>query len=178
MRRIATLMAGLGIGMAAALAGCSPEAGKPAAGKTGAAESSDAQEGRRAFEALQAALKAKDGEAVWALLDEDSRADAERSAKAIRDSYEKAAAGERAELAKQLGLAGADLAKLQGVGFLKTSRFLGTYDEIPTSTVEKVTVQGERATVAYLEPDGDREKVTLVRQGGAWRAALPMPKGR
>jgi hypothetical protein len=33
------------------------------------------------------------------------------------------------------------------------------------------------ATITYIEPDGDREKLTLVRQDGGWRFTLPMPRG-
>ena len=30
--------------------------------------------------------------------------------------------------------------------------------------------------VRYLEPDGDQEKLTAVRQGGTWKLLLKIPK--
>jgi hypothetical protein len=30
--------------------------------------------------------------------------------------------------------------------------------------------------VAYTEPDGDKEKLSLARQDGQWKVSLPMPK--
>jgi hypothetical protein len=132
---------------------------------------------RAAFAAFQAALEARDADKLWGMLDEDSRAEAERAAKALQGAYEKADAAAKAEQEKALGLTGPELAALTGPGFLKSNRFHGKYHEIPGSKVEKVTVQGDRATVNYVEDDGDKEKLTLVRQGGAWKLSLPMPKG-
>ena len=43
--------------------------------------------------------------------------------------------------------------------------------------IEKITVQGDRATVNYVEPDGDKEKLGLVKQDGRWKVSVPMPKG-
>jgi hypothetical protein len=130
---------------------------------------------RQAFTALQEALKAKDADKLWDLLDADSQADAERAAESLRKAYAEASEAEKAEQAKNLGVKPAGLAKLTGKGFLRTRRFLGKYDEIPGSKVEKVTVQGDSATVNYLEPDGDKEKLKLVRQKGAWKVSLRMP---
>jgi hypothetical protein len=129
-----------------------------------------------AFIALQAALKEGDADKLWAMLDADSQAEAERAAKAIQAAYAKASAEEKAEQEKALGLPGAELAGLTGKGFLKTRRFQGKYDEIPESKVEKVAAQGEKATVNYVEPDGDHEKLTFVRQEGQWKVSLRMPK--
>lgn len=156
----------------ALLAGCAAPQDKPAA-----TANKDEEAVRAAFTALQEALKAKDAGKLWALLDEDSQADAERAAQAVREAYGKAAAGEKAEQEKALGLPGAELAALKGQGFLKTARFHGKYDEIPDSKVEKVAVQGDTAAVSYVEPDGDKEKLAFVRQGGKWKVTLPMPKG-
>jgi hypothetical protein len=133
---------------------------------------------RQAFASLQAALKARDADRVWGLLDADSRAEAERAAQAVRDAYAKVDAAGRSEQEKALGVPGAELADLKGPGFLKTKRFHGKYDEVPESKVDKVAVQGDRATVNYTEPDGDKEKLTLVRQEGQWRVSLPMPKAQ
>src|SRR5262249_45283292 len=112
----------------------------------------------------------------WMLLDSKSRADAERVANAVRAAYAKARPAEKAEQEKSLGLSGSELAGLTGKGFLKTKRFEGKYHDMPGSTGEKVVVQGEGATVHYLESDGDHEKAVFVRQDGQWRVWLPMPR--
>jgi hypothetical protein len=131
---------------------------------------------RQTFAALQAALKAKDADKLWALLDSESQADAERAAKAVQEAYTKAPPEAKTEQEKALGLPGAERSGLTGKGFLKTKRFLGKYDEVSESKIDKVTVQGDSATVNYTEPDGDKEKLSLVRQSGQWKVSLPMPK--
>ena len=135
------------------------------------------EEVREAFASLQGALKAKEADKVWSLLDADSQADAERQATAVRDAYAKADKGGREELEKEMGLPGKELESLKGAGFLKTKRFLGKYDEVPESKVEKAAVQGDKATVNFTEPDGDKEKLSFVREKGGWKVSLPMPKG-
>ena len=159
----------LAVSLCAVAVGCSTPGGAQKGGDEGPA--------REAFESLQQAIKAKDADKMWALLDEDSQADAEREAGGIRDAYAKADDAGKKELEKNLGLPGAKLAGLKGPGFLETRRFLGKYDEVADSKVEKVTVEKDRATVNYLEPDGDKEKFTLTRQQGKWKLSVPMPKG-
>jgi hypothetical protein len=131
---------------------------------------------REAFTALQSSLKARDADKLWKLLDSESQADAERAAQAVQAAYAKADAKEKSEQDKALGLPGDQLAGLTAVGFLKSTRFHGKYDELSESKIDKVTIQGDKATVAYTEPDGDKEKVSLVRQDGQWKVSLPMPK--
>lgn len=131
---------------------------------------------RETFTAVQTALKARDVDQLWKLLDHESQADAERAAKAIQGNIAKADAPEKSAQATALGLPAEQLAGLDGKGFLKTKRFHGKYDELSESKIDKVTVQGDKATVAYTEPDGDKEKVNLVRQDGQWKIALPMPQ--
>ncbi|HLJ95637.1 MAG TPA: hypothetical protein VKU02_20845 [Gemmataceae bacterium] len=131
---------------------------------------------RETFTAVQTALKARDADQLWKLLDHESQADAERAAKAVQGNYAKADAQEKSAQAKALGLPAEQLAGLDGMGFLKTKRFHGKYDELSESKIDKVTVQGDKATVAYTEPDGDKEKINLVRQDGQWKISLPMPQ--
>jgi hypothetical protein len=108
---------------------------------------------------------------LWALLDADGQADAERAARAVREAYAK----DKDE--KRYGLPGKELAELTGKGYLKTGLFLGKHHEIPGSKIEKVTVAGDQATVFYEEDDGDHEKLKFVREGGKWKVtALDMPK--
>src|SRR5262249_20703671 len=85
-----------GPALLACLAGCPKKEDDrlPGKGEVAAAKA--------AFVALQEALKAKDADRVWELLDDDSQADAERQARAIREAYQKAKPDRQAEMAKQL----------------------------------------------------------------------------
>jgi hypothetical protein len=130
---------------------------------------------RDAFTALQGALKAKDAAKLWALVDSDTQADAEKNAKKVKNAYKKAGDKEKADHEKNLGLTADDFAKLDGQMLLKSKRFLGKYDEIITSKITGVTVQGDNATLDYLEADGDKVKAAYTKQQGKWKIALPMP---
>jgi hypothetical protein len=131
---------------------------------------------RQAFAALQGAIKAKDASKIWDLLDGDTHTDAQKAAKKVKAAYQKASDQEKAEQEKNLGLSAAEMGKLDGPLLIKSKRFLGKYDEIPDSKITGVAVQGDRATLNYLEPDGDKEKVAYTRQSGKWKVALPLPK--
>lgn len=131
---------------------------------------------KNAFVALQAALKAKEAARIWALLDSDTQADADKAAKKLKSVYKKASAQEKAEYDKNLGLTAEEFVKLDGQLLLKSKRFLGKFDEISDSKITGVTVQGETATLNYVEADGDKEKVNYTKQNGKWKAALPLPK--
>jgi hypothetical protein len=133
---------------------------------------------RERFKDLQAALKAQDGDKLWGLLSKKSQAEAEQAAKDLRAAYEQAGPEERAKQEKATGLSGAELSKLTGPGFLKSKRFLRKYDEVPESPVERVAVQGDNATVYFTEPDGDKEKIIFLHEGGQWKAWLKMPRAR
>jgi hypothetical protein len=69
--------------------------------------------------------------------------------------------------AKQAGLTGAAL--------LDHKDFRRKYGEVPESKLEMVLVPGADATLRYLEPDGDQEKLTAVRQDGKWKLLLKVP---
>jgi hypothetical protein len=135
----------------------------------------DQQAVREAVTAFQEALKTRDSEKLWSLLDDDSRSDAERAAKNLREAYAKASAKEKAQQEEALGVSSAELAALTGKGFLKTKRFHGEWEELPGSKIDTVTVEGNAATVGYTEDDGDKKKLTLVRQEGKWRLSNAMP---
>jgi hypothetical protein len=126
---------------------------------------------KTAFESLQAALKAKDADKIWGLIDKDSQADAERAAKAWKEEYAKADAD---KTKKDLGITADDLAKLDGKSFLKTEAFhAGKIDELVKGKFEKATVLGDSAVVNYIEPDQDKEKLNMTRQDGQWKANIP-----
>jgi hypothetical protein len=125
---------------------------------------------KEAFKAFQDAVKAKDGDKLWDLLDTSSREGAEKMAKTFKDAYAKAKDDKKKELEKNLGLTADELAGLTGKTFLKSTRYYGKYHEVPGSTVEKVTVEEKKATVFYKEEDGDKEKLEFVNQDGKWKA--------
>jgi hypothetical protein len=131
---------------------------------------------REQFAELQSAFKNRDTEKLWTLLDSKSQAEAERAAKDIQAAYDKATAEEKAKQEDVLGLTATEMAGLTGKGFLQTKRFRKRYDELPDSKIDRVVVQGDSATVYYLEPDGDKEKAILVRQDGRWKVWLTMPR--
>jgi hypothetical protein len=151
--------------------GCTASDGTP-----GKSTDKDKEPVRLAFTAFQAAVKARDDEKLWNSLDSDSRTDAERAAKTIRTAYEKASADDKAKQEMELGLSSADLAMLTGARFLKSDRFHGKYHEVADSKIDDITVQGDKATVAYTEEDGDKEKLALYRQDGQWKVSVAMPK--
>ena len=153
----------------AVVLGCSSKpSDRPATDEEGAV--------REKFAELQSAIKSRDAEELWALLNDRSRADAERAAKAIQTAYNQAGAEEKAKQEEALGLSGTELAGLNGKGFLKTKRFQKKYHEVPDGKIDKVVIQRESATVYFLEPDGDKEKAILVRQDGQWKVWFTMPK--
>src|SRR5438309_1376006 len=81
--------------------------------------------------ARQAAIKARDGERTWELLDKASQESAERTAKALRANYDKASADDKVKQEKALGLKADEMAKLTGKLFLQSKRFHGKYHEVP-----------------------------------------------
>jgi hypothetical protein len=131
---------------------------------------------RETFAELQSAVKNRDADKLWALLDRKSQADANREAEAIRAEHARASAEEKAKQEEALGLSGPEVSELTGTGLLKTKRFLSKYDELPESKIDNIVIQGGNATVHYVEPDGDHEKLILVRQEGQWKVWLAMPK--
>jgi hypothetical protein len=157
--------------------GCTASDGTPSKSTDQSKETDKNKEPvRLAFTAFQAAVKARDSEKLWNSLDSDSRTDADRAAKTIRTAYEKASADDKAKLEMELGLSSADLVMLTGAGFLKSDRFHGKYHEVADSKIDDITVQGDKATVAYTEEDGDKEKLVLHRQDGQWKVSVAMPK--
>jgi hypothetical protein len=130
---------------------------------------------RDAFAHFQAAVARGDGEELWGLLAEKSRAAAERVVRDVRAAYEQAGRDGKAKLAELLGLPGKEVAKLTGQAFLKSRRFRDKYDEAAAGKVTKVVVQGDSATVHWDDPDGEREKTIFVREGDRWKAWLSMP---
>jgi hypothetical protein len=131
---------------------------------------------RERFKDLQVAIKARDADRLWGMLSDKSRSEAEQVAREVRTAYEQAGPEERAKQEKAWGVSGAELSKLAGAGVLQTKRFLRRYEEVPESHVERVTAQGDSATVYFTEPDGDKEKMIFVREDGQWKAWLKVPK--
>lgn len=154
-------------------AGCS---GPPAPAPKPAAARTAETEVRGRFEELQAAFKAGDTDKLWAMLDPKSQADAEQAAKAVQAAYTVGKPEEKAKVEESLGLSAAELAVLSGKTYLRTKRFRGKFHELPESKIDKVTVQDDKATVYFDEPDGDKEKAIFLRQDGTWKVWLTIPK--
>jgi hypothetical protein len=132
---------------------------------------------RARFGELQAALKAKDVDRTWKLLAKKSRSDAERVAKDVRSAYAKASPKEKARQEEVLGLSGKELASMTGKDYLRTKRFLRKAGEIARGEFRKVAVETERARVYYFDVDDNEiERVVFVREGGEWKAWLPVVK--
>jgi hypothetical protein len=160
------------------LLGCSssPTSTGPTGNAPGPKDQAEEQV-RTAFAALQKAIRERSADQIWALLDEDSRADADRMA----DEWNDLAKADAPGIAKKLGLEARDLVKLdklKGRIYLKSKHFCGKYDELADSKtkVDKVTVKGSEATVNYTEPDNDKETLTLIYVNGQWRVRLRMPR--
>jgi hypothetical protein len=133
---------------------------------------------REQFAQLQSAIKNRDADKIWTLLDSQNHADAEREAKAIQAAHAKYGPKDKAKIEAMVGLSGTDVAGLTGVGYVKTKLFLQGehHDELPGSKIDKVTVEGDKARVDYVEADGDKDKVIFVRQDGQWKARLVLMK--
>ncbi len=162
----------VGFLLAALVAGCTT---KPMDQPAPLADADEAAV-RERFAELQSAIKKQDAEKIWEMLDAKSKADAERVVKEIISAYEKADPKEKTELEDALGLKADGMAALTAPGYLKTKRFQKKYDELPDSKIEKVVVRTDGATLHYLEPDGDKEKLIFLRQGNSYQALLAIPK--
>jgi hypothetical protein len=132
---------------------------------------------RQAFTALQKAIKGRDADKIWGLIDSDSQADANRAAKAVQAAFAKADDKGKGEFEKKYGLTAKELGAMSGKLFLKSERFHGKYHEVPGSKLETVKVlKGDTARITYKEEDGDIEKFSMVKQKGEWKFTVPMPK--
>jgi hypothetical protein len=137
-----------------------------------AARAADADDVEAAFAAFQKALDAKDPEKIWSLLDTKTQADAEKAAATLKASYGKAKPAEKMALEKAFGLSAGEIKEVTGKVYLKSKRFAGKYHEIPGSTFNKATVDGDKATVDYTEADLDKVKLSLVKQDGKWKVSI------
>jgi hypothetical protein len=141
---------------------------------TGAVRADDEHDVKTAFHAFQAALKAADQEKLWSLLDTKSQAAADTVAKTVQRSYGKSNDDEKAKLETAFGLSADEMSKLTGKLFVKSKPFLKKYHEVLGSKIEKVTVEGDKAVVNYIEEDNDKEKLEVVRQDGKWKLSIPI----
>ena len=137
-----------------------------------AARADNEEEVTAVFVAFQAALKAGGHEKIWALLDTTTRDDADKHAKAIQASYGKADDDEKAKLEKAFGLSADDMSKLTGKLYLKSKPFLAKYRDVPGSKIDKVAIDGDKATVNYIDEDDDKEKLQLNRLEGKWKLSI------
>jgi hypothetical protein len=131
---------------------------------------------KEAFKAFQAAVKAKDGDKLWDILDTSSQEAAEKRAKKFKDGYVKAAADKKKDIENKVGLTADELTNLSGKTYLKSLDYYGKYHEVPGGTIEKIAVDGKKATVFIQEEDGDKEKYEMVNQDGKWKMVGPPPQ--
>jgi hypothetical protein len=166
-----------GLLVLALIAGCSskPAGPAPTAATAGPSEDESAQV-RRRFAELEAAIKAHDAGRIWDLLCTRSQSDAERIARAARDAYAKAGPDEKTQQAQAFGLSDQQLTELTGKDVINGKRFRKKFDDLPGSKVEGVSVEKESATIRYTDTEGDHEKLIFLRQGGAWKAWLTIPR--
>ena len=99
------------------------------------AQAKGEDEVKEAFGKLQTAVKKKEADKIWELLDTATQADADRTAKIVQAAYKKATDKVKAKHEETLGLKSDDFASLNGQGLLKTKPFLAKYDEIPASKI-------------------------------------------
>src|SRR6516225_145167 len=151
----------LGIVFAACLIGCN--SGLPTKDKSGDDPNKAEEQVKEAFKALQMAIKGKDADKIWNLLDKDSQSDAEREAKAAKEVYGKLGDKDKTDYEKRLKLTGKELADMTGKLYVKSERFYKKHHEIPDSQLEKVSVSGDTASLNFIEPDNDNVKMRLTR---------------
>jgi hypothetical protein len=133
---------------------------------------------KQAFTDLQAAIKARDVEKIWDLIDKDTRDDTENKAKRIKEAYGKLANKDKADFEKKFApLTSKEIAECSGKLYVKSPAFyLGETDEMPDSKFEKVEVKGETAMLHYREKEGKggKEERKVVRENGQWKFRLPL----
>jgi len=149
---------------------------------TGTSKEKDEEQVQEKFVALQDALKAilakpddADTRALWDLLHTDTQLDADRVAKKVREQFDRADDASKAKVCEALHVPAAKMSQFSGPHYLRSKTFLGKYNEIPDSKLEKITFERDKAWVHYLEPDGDHQKLELVRQDRQWKILLPVP---
>jgi hypothetical protein len=167
---------GAGVLLAACAVGCSGGPRGSGSGASPEAKAADEAAVRARFAELQAG--AKDDEKVWALMDEMSKAAAEKKAQQVREEVAKLDAGGKALAEKDYGLSAAELAKVTGKGLLKTKKMRHELEEMAESRLDKVVIGADDATVHFVEPNGKEERLRFVRRGGQWQAWMTIPQLR
>jgi hypothetical protein len=145
-------------------------------GCAGSAAADDTEVLHQKFKEIQQAVKIKDAEQLWNLVSIKTQKDADKIGKEVRETYGKASSEEKRKQEQTLGLSAADFQELAGKGFVKSAGIWKKYHDLPGSSITRVTIAGDSATVNYLETDGDREKMLFLREGNEWKAWLVLPR--
>jgi hypothetical protein len=156
-----------------ALAGCSSSS---STGGAAAAGGEDEKAVRAAWASLQEAIKAKDADKIWGLMDAKSQENFDKAAKTFQEIHGKTEGKDRERFTDEWGIEPDAVAKLTGKAMIKTAKFHKKYHEIPDSKIDKVTVAKDEAKINYTEPDTDKEELSLRRKDGAWKVVLDLPK--
>ena len=162
------------------LVGCAPPAppnqsdpGK----KSDPADGATRAEIKAAFDALQVALDEKDADKIWSLLTQDSRDDAEREAKAVKEAFSKIADKKKPAFAKNIGLSAKEMTEITGKLYLKSNAFhTDKMEELSDCDVDEIAVAGESGVVHYTDEEDAKVKLAVVREQGQWRFAVPVAK--
>lgn len=130
---------------------------------------------RARFEELQKALKEHDPERLNLLLAIESQANAQGIAYSLRRAFTRADEKTIERYRKELGISLEDMTRFNGPMFFKTRPFLAKYGEVADGKFERVSIQGDNATLYYRDEEGEQEKLLLVHENGEWKFWLPMP---
>jgi hypothetical protein len=129
----------------------------------------------KVVQALQRAVKEKDYDAVWSLLDEDTRKKAEEVAKKVKEQYVSGDAGVRSELSERHGFTtGSEFERLDGRGYVHSKVFWYEIEDLPDSTFKTpAEIDGTEATVRYTEKgETKEEQLTLIKEEGKWKVEV------
>jgi hypothetical protein len=124
---------------------------------------------------LQKAVKEENIDAVWDLLDPDTQEDAEEQAKKAQELYASGDALLRKDLEKRHEFKAGDFANLNGRNYVRSKLFWEEIEDLPASRIRGVSVDGDKAEVAYTEPDGKDETLELTRVDGKWKVVVDVP---
>ncbi len=165
----------VGLLAGAVLVGCTNQEDK-----SGKKMSKEEEAVKTAFGDLQAGLEAVDDgntDKLWAAIDKETQKEAEATAKAVKEAYDKADKMKKEEMNKTwVGKKKVDLATLDTKSYFKTERFHDKFHKVEDSTVTKVQVDGNKATVHYKEKEGDTKQMKMSLEDKEWKAQLELPR--
>lgn len=128
---------------------------------------------------LQAAVKAKDADKIWDLLDTQSQKVLEAEALRIKQHYAKLAAEDKSAYETKLGLSRQELAEMTGKLYVKLIPFYDkVFNKIPDSKFEKIEQTAPLTAIVHCTSrDGSAAKLDVFREAvRGWKIIVPIPK--